>query len=70
MTAMHPGPPPRLRIHASSVLARTRPQWLLFWQVQQGAAGWHEMKEVTAIEPAWLPEAAPHVYDYAQPGRR
>ena len=38
------GLPPRLRIHASSVLARTRPQYLLFWQVQQSAGGWYEMQ--------------------------
>ncbi|BDA45458.1 probable ATP-dependent RNA helicase DHX35 [Coccomyxa sp. Obi] len=42
-----PGPPPRLRIHASSVLARTRPQWLVFWQVQQSSSGWFEMQEAS-----------------------
>ncbi len=62
MLAMRAGPPPRLRIHASSVLARTRPLWLLFWQVHQSASGWYEMQEVTAIEPEWLVELAPHVY--------
>ncbi|KAK9901246.1 hypothetical protein WJX75_002237 [Coccomyxa subellipsoidea] len=59
-----PGPPPRLQIHSSSVLARTRPQWLVFWQVQQNASGWYEMQEVTAIESHWLPELADHVYSH------
>ena len=58
------GPPPRLQIHSSSVLARTRPQWLVFWQVQQNASGWYEMQEVTAIESHWLPELADHVYSH------
>lgn len=58
------GPAPRLRIGASSVLARVRPQWLVFWQVQQSASGWFEMQEVTAVEPHWLPEMAPHVYSH------
>ena len=57
-----PGEAPRLRVHASSVLARTRPQHLLFWQVQQSSSGWYEMQDVTAIEADWLPEAAPHVF--------
>ena len=56
------GPAPKLRVHASSVLARTRPQYLLFWQVQQSASGFYEMLDVTAVEPDWLPEAAPHVF--------
>ncbi|EIE20207.1 putative DEAH [Coccomyxa subellipsoidea C-169] len=59
-----PGPPPKLRIHASSVLARTRPQWLVFWQMQQSSSGWFEMQEVTAVEPHWLPELAAHVYSH------
>jgi ATP-dependent RNA helicase DDX35 len=46
------------------MLARTRPQWLLFWQVQQSSSGWYEMQEVTAIEPHWLVELAPHVYSH------
>lgn len=58
------GPPPKLRIHASSVLARTRPQWLVFWQMQQSSSGWFEMQEVTAVEPHWLPELAAHVYSH------
>ena len=44
------------------MLARTRPQYLLFWQVQQSASGFYEMLDVTAVEPDWLPEAAPHVF--------
>ena len=56
------GEAPKLRVHASSVLARTRPQYLLFWQVQQSSSGWYEMQDVTAVEADWLPEAAPHVF--------
>ncbi len=60
--ACDPGEAPKLRVHASSVLARTRPQYLLFWQVQQSSSGWYEMQDVTAVEADWLPEAAPHVF--------
>jgi ATP-dependent RNA helicase DDX35 len=56
------GRPLKLRIHASSVLARTRPQLLLFLRCQQNDQGWYEMQAVTAIEPDWLTELAPGVY--------
>ena len=53
---------PRLRIHSGSVLFRTRPQWLLFWKVQQGTKGWYDMQDLLAVDPQWLPEAAPHMF--------
>jgi ATP-dependent RNA helicase DDX35 len=52
----------KLRIHASSVLARTRPQLLLFLRCQQNDEGWYEMQAVTAVEPDWLTQLAPGVY--------
>lgn len=58
------GPPPRLRIGAASVLQRTRPQWLVFFQVQLSASGFHDMTDVATIEPDWLPELAPHMFHY------
>ncbi|KAK9844106.1 hypothetical protein WJX81_004664 [Elliptochloris bilobata] len=65
-----PGLPPRLRIGAASVLARTRPQWLVFYQVQLGAGGFHDMTDVAAIEPGWLPELAPHMFHYVRDAAR
>ncbi|KAJ9517335.1 hypothetical protein QJQ45_016702 [Haematococcus lacustris] len=52
----------RLRVHAHSVLARCRPQWLVFHTVQQSDSGWYEMQGVTAIQSEWLTERAPHYY--------
>ena len=47
MTAQHAwtpvrvaGPPPRLRTHPGSVLARAKPPYLLFFQAQQDQSGW------------------------------
>lgn len=34
----------RLRIHSGSVLARCRPEWVVFYQVQQSDSGWYEMQ--------------------------
>jgi hypothetical protein len=34
----------RLRIHSGSVLARCRPEWVVFQQVQQSDSGWYEMQ--------------------------
>lgn len=54
----------RLRIGTSSVLWATKPACLLFCSVQQSASGWYEMSDLLAIEPEWLPEIAPHMYEY------
>jgi len=48
------------------VLARSRPEWLVFFAVQAGAAGFYDMADVVAIEPAWLPELAPHMFHYVK----
>ncbi|KAL4435416.1 hypothetical protein ABPG77_006178 [Micractinium sp. CCAP 211/92] len=52
----------KLRIHHSSVLFRCRPQWVLFYAAEQNDSGWYEMRDVLAIESAWLTELAPHMY--------
>jgi ATP-dependent RNA helicase DDX35 len=51
-----------MRIHNSSVLFRSRPPCVVFTSVQQTDDGWFEMQGVTAIQPEWLTEAAPHLY--------
>lgn len=53
----------KLRIHPSSVLYRCRPQWVCFYSAQQTDSGWYEMQELLAIEPSWLTELAPHMYE-------
>ncbi|KAF8058346.1 DEAH9 [Scenedesmus sp. PABB004] len=57
-----PGVPLKLRIHASSVLCRTRPGLVLFLSCQQNEEGWHEMQGVSAVPPEWLPQLAPGVW--------
>ena len=52
----------RLKIGPQSVMWRTKPQWLLFYQVQQTSNGWYEMHDIVTIEADWLPEIAPHMY--------
>ncbi|MEW5297962.1 MAG: hypothetical protein WDW36_001135 [Sanguina aurantia] len=58
-----PGSQPlQLRIHPSSVLFRSRPPCLVFHSVQEHDSGWFEMQGVTAVQPQWLLQAAPHMY--------
>jgi ATP-dependent RNA helicase DDX35 len=52
-------------VHPSSVLFRTQPQLLLFLGCQQNEEGWYEMTGVTAIQPEWLTELAPGVFQRA-----
>ncbi|KAF5837631.1 putative DEAH [Dunaliella salina] len=52
----------RLRIHSGSVLARCRPEWVVFQTVQQSDSGWYEMQGVTAVQPDMLLEVAPHFF--------
>ena len=59
------GRPLKLRVHPSSVLFRTQPQLLLFLGCQQNEEGWYEMTGVTAIQPEWLTELAPGVFQRA-----
>jgi len=56
------GSPVQLGIHPSSCLHRCRPKWVVYTLVQETAEGGYEMQEVTAIEPEWLTELAPHMY--------
>jgi hypothetical protein len=56
------GRPLKLRIHPSSVLFRTQPQLVVFLSCQQNDEGWYEMQGVTAIQPDWLTELAPGVF--------
>lgn len=64
-----PGAIAKLRVHTSSVLFRAAPQWILFARVTQNDDGWYEMQGVTRIQPEWLQEAAPHVYQRAAVGK-
>ena len=52
----------KLRIGQQSVLWRTKPEWVLFFQVQQSSSGYYEMQDIVTIESDWLPEVAPHMY--------
>ena len=62
------GPPPQLRIHSGSVLFRTQPRFLLFWQVQQGQRGFFDMQDLLVVDPEWLPEIAPQMYQMVAAG--
>ncbi|KAK9828606.1 hypothetical protein WJX72_001006 [[Myrmecia] bisecta] len=48
----------KLRIHLGSVLWSCKPQWVLFYQVQQNSSGWYEMQDLVAVQPEWLTECA------------
>ncbi len=52
----------RLRTHASSVLHRVPAQWLVFSGAARGPGGWFDMREVSTIQPEWLPELAPQMF--------
>ncbi|GLC77705.1 hypothetical protein PLESTF_001978400 [Pleodorina starrii] len=54
--------PIKLRIHNSSVLWRSTPSCIVYSTVQQADNGWYEMQGVTAVQPAWLIELAPHMF--------
>ena len=54
--------PLKLRIHSSSVLARVRPQLVVFARCAQSDEGWYEMQGVSVVQQRWLLEAAPHVF--------
>lgn len=64
------GDPPRLRIHINSLLFRTQPSFLVFWQIQPGPKGFFDMQDLLAIEPEWLPEIAPDMYQMVGSKRR
>lgn len=51
----------RLSIHPNSVCFKFPPEWVIFHEVVLTTKEF--MREVTAIEPQWLPEVAPHFYE-------
>ena len=62
-------PAPRLRIHASSVLARAAPETVLFGSAALGDGGWYELSDVLAVPRHVLLAAAPHFYRTAGSSR-
>ncbi|KAG2432191.1 hypothetical protein HXX76_009111 [Chlamydomonas incerta] len=58
----HRTAPLKLRIHNSSVLWRSAPPCVVYRSVQQADSGWYEMQGVTAVQPDWLVELAPHMF--------
>lgn len=55
-------------IHPSSVLARRRPQCVVFDEVVQTTRRY--ARNVTAVDPCWLPELAPHLFRTAPTATR
>ncbi|XP_010277715.1 PREDICTED: probable pre-mRNA-splicing factor ATP-dependent RNA helicase DEAH9 isoform X2 [Nelumbo nucifera] len=49
-------------IHPSSVLFRVNPKWVIFHSLVSTDRQY--MRNVTAIDPSWLIEAAPHFYEH------
>ncbi|PNW76512.1 hypothetical protein CHLRE_11g467654v5 [Chlamydomonas reinhardtii] len=68
----HKTAPLKLRIHNSSVLWRSAPPCVVYRSVQQADSGWYEMQQadsglyemqgLTAVQPDWLVELAPHMF--------
>lgn len=54
--------PTKLWMHPTSILFKQTPQWVIFHEVVETGKGKAYMREVTAIEPEWLGELAPHFY--------
>lgn len=52
-------------IHPSSVLFRVNPMWVVYQSLV--STDKHYMRNVIAIEPSWLTEAAPHFYQFRTP---
>ncbi|KAF8663339.1 hypothetical protein HU200_055954 [Digitaria exilis] len=52
-------------IHPSSVLFRVNPKWVVYQSLV--STDKHYMRNVIAIEPSWLTEAAPHFYQFRTP---
>ncbi|GMH34493.1 hypothetical protein BSKO_02327 [Bryopsis sp. KO-2023] len=53
----------KLQVHASSVLCRCQPEFLVFNSVEQHDSGVFSMRDVTTIQQSWLPELLPHLYE-------
>ncbi|WVZ72770.1 hypothetical protein U9M48_021179 [Paspalum notatum var. saurae] len=52
-------------IHPSSVLFRVNPKWVIYQSLV--STDKHYMRNVIAIEPSWLTEAAPHFFQFRTP---
>ncbi|KAK1285300.1 putative pre-mRNA-splicing factor ATP-dependent RNA helicase [Acorus calamus] len=52
-------------IHPSSVLFRVNPKWVVYHSLVLTEK--HYMRNVIAIDPSWLTEAAPHFYQLQKP---
>jgi len=52
----------QLHLHPNSVVFKTPPQHIIFHEVLVTSKQY--MRDVSAIDPAWLPELAPHFYSY------
>lgn len=52
-------------IHPSSVLFRVNPKWVIYHSLV--STDKHYMRNVIAIDPSWLTEAAPHFYQLRMP---
>uniref|UniRef100_A0ACD5VN89 Uncharacterized protein n=1 Tax=Avena sativa TaxID=4498 RepID=A0ACD5VN89_AVESA len=52
-------------IHPSSVLFRVNPKWVVYQSLV--STDRHYMRNIIAIEPSWLTEAAPHFYQFRTP---
>jgi len=54
-----------LYLHPSSVVFKHPPEWVVFHEVMLTTKEY--MRDVTAIDPMWLSEIAPHFYMYKKP---
>ncbi|KAF9178107.1 hypothetical protein BGZ50_008054 [Haplosporangium sp. Z 11] len=54
--------PTKLWMHPTSILFKQTPKWVIFHEVVETGQNKAYMREVTAIEPEWLEELAPHFY--------
>ncbi|KAF9291968.1 hypothetical protein BGZ68_001054 [Mortierella alpina] len=61
--------PTTLWMHPTSILFKQTPKWVIFHEVVETAQGKAYMREVTAIEPEWLEQLAPHFYTMKRPHR-
>ncbi|KAF9434626.1 hypothetical protein BGZ76_007704 [Entomortierella beljakovae] len=52
----------KLWMHPTSILFKQTPKWVVFHEVVETGQGKAYMREVTAVEPEWLEELAPHFY--------
>jgi len=59
----------RLGIASGSVLSGAGHRWVMYNEVVETAAG-KQMREVTAIQPSWLTDVAPHYYKYTGVGTK